>query len=82
MTRLMEPYRVEQTLRVTHVGRSVTIPGAWVLADANTLTPFFARGVPRVLTAMFAAHGALDVKVRRFENTHFVETILSIRKAI
>lgn len=79
MTRLMEPYRLEERLVVTHVARSVTIPGAWVLSTDKG--NYFARGVPALLPRMVTAHKALSVKVRRFENTQFIETILSIRKA-
>jgi len=79
MTRLCEPYRVEHTVRVTHMARSVVVPGAWVLySDGPNL---FSKGVPRSLGAMLMAHGPQLVKVRRFENTQFIETILSIRKA-
>lgn len=79
MTRLLEPYRVERTVRVTHMARSRAIPGAWVLF--NDGPQLFSKGVPRSLGAMLIAHGPLDVKVRRFENTQFIERILSIRKA-
>ena len=88
MTRLLEPYRVEHTIRVVDIRRSAQIPGAYVLAISDNGTEYartnnrvYARGVPTVLLNMFTTHGALDVKVRRLENTQFIETILSIQKA-
>ena len=80
MTRLLEPYRVEHTIRVTHAARSHVLANAWVLYTGGPVN-YFVRGVPRVLTAMLQAHGPIDVKVRRLENTQFIETILSIQKA-
>lgn len=79
MTRLTEPYRVEHTIRVTHVAQSVVFPQAQVLSGKGP--NYFARGVPHILTAMLRAHGAIDVKIRRFENTNHIERILSIKKA-
>lgn len=79
MTRLLEPYRVEHTVRATHVGRSAAIPGAWVMSTDQG--KYWLRGVPRSLLNMIEAHRAVEVKLRRFENTQFVESILSIKKA-
>lgn len=79
MTRLLEPYRVEHTIRVTHIARSAALPGVWVLRTSQGA--YYSRGVPRVLSAMLQAHGAIAVKIRRFEDTPHIETILSIQKA-
>lgn len=80
MTRLLEPYRLEHTIRVVYVGACLAIPGAHILYTGKG-PDYFTRGVPRILTAMLKAHGAVDVKVRRLENTQFIEAILSIQKA-
>lgn len=79
MTRLLEPYRVEETVIATHLDRSLVIQGAWILATDKG--NYWLRGVPRSLGPMITAHKAVAVKLRRFENTEFVESILSIRKA-
>lgn len=79
MTRLMEPYRLEETLVATHIARSATVPYLWIMAtDKGNV---WLRGVPRSLVTMIDRHKAVAVKIRRFENTQFIETILSIRKA-
>lgn len=79
MTRLMEPYRVEHTITVDSVAVSVMLPGVYTLRAGGTV--YYVRSVPRVLTSMLQAHGALNVKIRRFENTQHIESILSIQKA-
>lgn len=79
MTRLLEPYRVEHTIRVTNASRSLTIPGAWILAAEPD--NWYVRDIPFSVLKMLKAHGTIDVKIRRLENTQFIEAILSIQKA-
>lgn len=80
MTRLLEPYRLEATVTTTEVKRSAHMPGVWIMWGVDGQA-YYLKGVPNALPAMLKAHKALSIKVRKFENTNFVERILSIQKA-
>ncbi|ALY08453.1 hypothetical protein RINGS_91 [Arthrobacter phage Rings] len=80
MTRLLEPYRVEHTITVDSAGASRMFADTYVLGTVEGPN-YFVRDIPFSVLRMLKAHGTLDVKVRRLENTQFIETILSIKKA-